>query len=179
MHQAFPHPNPALYRAQQWAFAVALVTMLISAPLLLLLGILANALLFVLSALCVVLLVFPVILGMSATPPLSLDEQGITLLPFWGKPVRVLWSQVQAYKPYSLLPFSDSELERKMLQGRKRYQAAQGMMLVVDGLPFVYRVVAYFAGEYPKGVFAVTNRTHAEYARLVQALDRHLPKAHA
>lgn len=173
--QRYDHPNPRLYRLQSLILLGLLVVMPISAALLLTLALALGAPLLALAALCVVLLIAPVVLGLLATPPLSLDEQGVTIYaPLVGERF-LAWEQIEALKPYPLLPSRDEEVERRLAQGRKRYQAAEGLMLVSAALPWPYRVVGYFVGEWPRGAVACTNRAHADYAALAKRLRQRLP----
>ncbi len=38
-----------------------------------------------------------------------------------------------------------------------------------------YRLIGFFAGFGVKPIFAATNTTHANYARLRQSIEQHLP----
>jgi hypothetical protein len=173
--QRYDPPNPRLYRLQSLILAGLLAIMPLSAALLLLLGLLLSAPLLIFAALCVVLLMAPVLLGLLATPPLSISEQGITIhAPLLGERF-LAWEQVEALKPYPLLPSRDEEVERRLAQGRMRYQVAEGLMLVSAALPWPYRVVGYFVGEWPRGAVACTNRAHADYAALAKRLRQRLP----
>lgn len=163
------HPNPLLDRVTQYGAVALVAVMLVATPLqivLLLVG--APGGLFLFTAIATLLLTPPVLLLTTATPRVTVSPDGITIQPIIWKEKFIPWSEVQALKDYPLLPPSDSEVGRKALAGRQRYRAAEGKMLVIPTLPVQYRVTGYFAGEGFTGVIALTNRTHAEYEKLIK-----------
>lgn len=166
---ASSHPplNPRAYAVSQYGAAAAIVVLIVSAPLQVGIALAApGAGMFVVTAILSLLLTLPLFLLLRATPPVVTDDTGITLSPRVGKTLRVAWDDVHDVKPYSLLPPPDSETVRRAAVGRKKYRAAEGLMLCCAGLPWPYRIVGWFAGEGFRGVFAVTNRSHAGYDAL-------------
>lgn len=167
----FPAKNPRLYQVSQLALAITSVVLLVSAPLQVILALnIAGAGMFIMTGILSLALMLPLILMSSATPPVTISREGLTVQPFLGKAVFVPWSAVKEIKPYSLMPPEDSETVRRAMVGRKKYRAASGVMLVCAGLPWQYRVVGAFAGEGFMPVVAVTNRDHADYDQFVYLL---------
>lgn len=172
--------NPRRYALGQMAAAVGALALLISAPLQLLIALsVRGAGLFAVTALLSLVLILPLLLYLRATPPATLDDAGITLTPRVGKAVHIPWKSVRAVKPYPLLPPADTETMRRAAVGRKKYVAAEGIMLTSDVLPWTYRAVGWFAGEGFRGAFAITNRTHTDYARVKAAIERAMKSASA
>jgi hypothetical protein len=167
------HPNPLLDRITQYGAIAVIVVMLVAALLQIVLAFLGVRLgaLFLPMALFVVLLTPFMLMLTTATPGITISPEGIEIQPLIWKRQFVPWSEVRAFKPYPLLPQHDSEIGRKALAGRKRYQPAQGKMLVVPRLPVQYRIVGFLAGEGWTPVIAVTNRTHQEYEKLVKKIS--------
>lgn len=166
------HPNPATYKIQQVIAAALLVVMLVAVPFQLFLALALNGILFGLTAVTLVLLAAPVLMLLSVSPPVLLLEEGLQLQPLlWGKRL-VRWHEIEAIKPYTLLPTAQHETERKALQGRKKYRPAEGNMLVIPTLPLPYRMAGFFAGE-GKPIIALTNRTHTDYEQLMARVERY------
>ena len=99
------------------------------------------------------------------------------LTPRIGRPAFVAWKAVREVKPYPLLPPTEAETLRRAIAGRKKYAAAEGLMLTSDALPWPYRAVGWFAGEGFCGAFAVTSRSHRDYSKLKAAIDRYMKAA--
>ncbi len=171
------HPNPLQDRIIQYGAVVLCVLMLASAPLqvsLTLLG--APGGLFIISAIVTVLLIPPVLMLTAATPPITIQTDGFWLEPvIWGRRF-VPWEQVAAVKPYPLLPTADGEVQRRAFVGKQNYQPAEGIMLVIPGLPLPYRIAAFFAGEGGNTIIALTNRTHTEYPKLKKKITYYVGK---
>ena len=171
----FPSLNPRLYAVGQWVAAAAAAALVISAPAQILFGLaIPGGGLFFVTALLSLALVLPLLLYLRATPPVTLDEAGITLAPGVGRQVTIPWGAIRDVKPYPLLPPPDTETMRRMVVGRKKYASAQGIMLTSDALPWPYRAVGWFAGEGFRGAFAVTNRTHANYSQAKYLVEKHM-----
>lgn len=165
--------NPRTYAAGQLVTAFAAAALLISAPVQIVAALsLRGAGLFLVTALLSVILVWPLLLYLRATPPLTIDTGGLTLTPRVGKAVTIQWGDVREVKPYPLRPSGDSESMRRAAVGRKKYSEAEGLMLTSDALPWTYKAVGWFAGEGFRGAFAVTNRSHAEYAKLKREIEK-------
>lgn len=173
----FPSLNPRLYAAGQWVAAAAAAALIISVPAQVFFGAaIPGGGLFFVTALLSLALVLPLLLYLRATPPVMLDDAGITLAPCVGRPVTIVWSAIRDVKPYPLLPPPDTESLRRIAVGRRKFVPAQGTMLTSDSLPWTYRAVGWFAGEGFRGAFAVTNRTHAEYAQFKYLIDQRFAK---
>lgn len=174
------HPplNPRAYAVAQYGASAAIAALVVSAPVQVWIALrVLGAGLFVVTALLSLLLTLPLILLLRATPPVVTDDTGITLSPRVGRTIKIAWGDVQEVKPYPLLPPADAEAVRRAAVGRKKYRAAEGIMLRSTALPWPYRVVGWFAGEGFRAVFAVTNRSHAEYDRLKKVIERSVPSA--
>jgi hypothetical protein len=166
--------SPTVYRLQQIIAALLLVVMIAAAIGLLLLAVLIPAPLMAVMAILVVALMAPVAMLLSVSPPISVDEDGLTLEPFWGKAQPIAWEDIAAMQVYPLLPQTDQEVERRLVQGRKKYRAAEGYMLLVPRLPLRYRMAGFFAGVGGQPIVAFTNRAHSDYDILLQRVRGHI-----
>lgn len=174
----FPSLHPRAYAVSQFVTAGAIAALVASVPFQVFVGATTpGAGLFVITALLSLLLIWPLLLNLRATPPVRLEDTGITLTPRVGRPVFVAWKMVREVKPYPLLPPPETETMRRAMAGRKKYAAAEGLMLTSDALPWSYRAVGWFAGEGFRGAFAVTSRSHRDYAKLRMAIERHIKAA--
>jgi hypothetical protein len=169
------HPplSPTGYRLQQIFAAILLVVMALAAGGLFILAILLTAPLMVIMSLLVIALMVPVAMLLSVSPPITVDEEGLTLEPFWGQAQQIAWEDIAAMQVYPLLPQADQEVERRLIQGRKKYRAAEGYMLLVPRLPLRYRMAGFFAGVGAQPIVAFTNRAHSDYDVLLQRVQRH------
>lgn len=167
------HPKPALERLQQYGGAALLLVILLAIPLQALLGLALGGFLFLMTALLLALLALPVVMLITVSPGVTVDDDGLHLHPRIWRARFIPWGDVLAVKDYPLLPRREQETERRLLQGKRRYQAAQGKMLIVRGLPPQYRVAGYFAGEGGQPIIALTNRSHSDYERLIKRVLRH------
>lgn len=170
------HPQPARYRLAQYAGLALLIVMLLTVPLQLVLAATVGGV-FGMTAFLTLLLAAPVVMGLSATPPVRVDAEGITIQPLIWPDRFIPWEDVLEVKDYTLLPSPNNEVGRKVMEGRKKYRAAEGKMLIVRGLPFPYYVTAFFAGERGRAIIALTNRTHSDYDRLIRTVNRYAPQA--
>lgn len=167
--------QPQLYRLTQVLTGIAMLVILLAVPFQIFLAAsLPNAPLFYLTGVLSLLLILPLMLYTLVTPPVTLTDTGLTLHPAIWPHQSIRWEQVEAIKRYPLLPPTDTETVRRAAVGRRHYQAADGLMLVVADLPFPYRAAGFFTGEGLKPVVAFTNRTHTDYERLAQTLLHHL-----
>jgi len=172
----YDHPNPLLNRMMQITVLVLLILLLLAIPALILLGLLLSAGGFYLMAVMVGLLTLPLWMTLSVTPAISLDQDGITIYPLLWKARFIPWENVESMADYPLLPTRDHEVERRVLQGRKKYRAAEGKMLRVRGLPPQYRATGVFVGEGMRPIIAVTNRTHTDYQTLIAQIEHFCPR---
>lgn len=160
------HPQPGLNRLTQIGALLLVIVMALAALGQVVLALGGLSLLFA-SALITLALIAPVIMLTTATPPVRIAPEGITLLPVVWPRRFVTWEQVAVIKDYPLLPHRDAEVGRRALQGRRGYRAPEGKMLVIPSLPFVYRFTGVFAGEGFTPVIALTNRAHRDYDVLI------------
>jgi hypothetical protein len=154
----------------QYGLAALLIALLAGAAGQALLGLLLRGALFWLTAGVLLLLVPVLLMALSVTPALTLTPEGVWIAPVIWRRRLIPWEHLREMKPYPLLPRPDQETGRRALQGRQKYHPAEGMMLIVAGLPWQYRMAGYFVGEPGRAVIAVTNRTHQDYDRLLDAL---------
>jgi hypothetical protein len=166
------HPNPTLDRITQVGGLVLAVVMIVAALGQFVLAF-AGLPLFLFSGIVTLLLIAPVMLLISATPAVTVSNEGITIQPRVWRDCFFRWDQVRAVKPYPLLPPKDAEVNRRTLEGKRRYRAAEGVMLIIPALPLQYRFTGLFAGEGFTGVVAVTNRTHTDYDSLLRQITTH------
>ncbi len=153
----------------QYGALVFILVIVIAALLQVLLALLVvpGGLMFI-TAVLTVLLALPVLMLLTATPPVTVNQEGIHIEPAVWPARFVRWEAVTAVKDYPLLPTPDAEVGRRTLLGRRKYRPAEGIMLVIPGLPVQYRVAGFFAGERGAPVIALTSRTHTEYDKLVK-----------
>lgn len=176
MQSTHLHPNPAIQRWTHYVIATAMLVIVAAVPMQVALALLIpGAPLFYVTAVLTLLLLLPLLMQSAAAPAVTISEEGITLQPILWKAQFVPWSAVHAIKPYPLLPPPDGETIRKVMVGRKSYRPAQGIMLVIPGLPLPYRATGFFTGEGFTSVVAFTNRTHQQYDQLVYNIRHYCP----
>lgn len=172
----FQHPNPGYNRLVQRLTLILGIVMAVSAVLLIVMGAALAArgfCLLIFGGIFLLALTPLVWMQTASAPAVSISDHGLTLMPvIWPAQV-ITWDEIEAIKPYALLPPSESEFGRRAMVGRKKYKPAAGYMLIVPSLPLVYRLHGLFTGEGWKGVVAVTNRAHAEYEPLIRTLRHH------
>ena len=178
MRSTHDHPNPFLNRVSQYGALVLLAVMLLGAAGLILIGLFDTRLLLLAPAGLIVLALAPAVLMVTTiSPALTVDADGLTIRPVSWKPVQVRWDAVTRFEEYPLLPAADSEMGRRALTGRKRYRAAEGKMLVIPSLPAIYKVNGLFCGRGLTPVVAFTNRSHADYDKLLKKVTVYLEAA--
>ncbi|XWX02935.1 hypothetical protein VZO05_10515 [Aggregatilineales bacterium SYSU G02658] len=165
------HPTPPRYRLEQRLLMALLLAVVAGAVGQLMLALLLRSLLFGLGALTLLAFAPFILMALSVAPPLTVTADGLLIRPHWWREQLIPWGDVLAMRPYPLLPRPDQETERRALQGRKRYRAAEGWMLIVHGLPWQYRMAGFFAGAGGQPIIAITNRTHSGYDALVRQVQ--------
>lgn len=165
----FDHPSPRFDFFVQiiCALMVAAMVVLIIAqiPLVLIAGFpLLLSLLVVIT--CLGLIPF-MLLPTISSPAVTVSREGIELHPRLWRGRFVPWSEISAVKRYPLMPSKGSERTRELLVGRRKYTVMDGVMLLIPTLPFVFRFHGLLVSEGFTGVIALTNRTHANYDRLI------------
>lgn len=174
-----PHPRQFTDRVSQFVALGAIIVLLISIPFQIFFG-LAGGGLFFMSAFFSGLMILPLLMATVITPAIQVDGDGLTLMPIIWKPHHVAWSDIRAVKHYPLLPPADAEITRKIAIGKAKYAPANGVMLVIPKLPWMYRIGGFFAGEKRQPIIAITNRAHSRYDELVYAILEHTdPAIHA
>jgi len=174
----YHHPKQNVHRLSQWLIFILIWVVLLAVPLQVVIAIIyPPAVLFYLSALITLTLIAPLILFLTATPTVSVDEQGITVHPFIGKAHQIDWEHITDIKEYPLLPRRGQEVNKRLIVGRKQYKQAEGIMLITPKLPLLYMVSGFFVGEYGRKIIAVTNRTHVDYDHLSKHVKKYVGKA--
>jgi hypothetical protein len=143
--------------------------LVISIPFQFFLG-LAGGTLFFLAIVFSLLLTLPLLMTTVIAPTIQIDANGFTLKPIFWKKQTVKWADITAVKPYPLLPPSDAEVTRRIAVGRVKYAPANGIMLTIPKLSWMYRIGGFFAGEKRQPIIAITNRAHSRYDELVYAI---------
>ena len=174
----YNHPKQTIHRLAQWLVFILIWITLLTVPLQVTIAIIyPPAILFYLSAIVTLLLIAPLLLFLTSTPTVSVDEQGITVHPFIGRAHRIDWEHIREVKEYPLLPRQGQEVNKRLLMGRKQYKEAAGIMLISPQLPLLYYVGGFFVGEYGRKMIALTNRTHIEYDTLNKQVRKYTKKA--
>lgn len=160
------HPNMSIYKVQQIALIGILILAVIASALLLVVAVMLSAPLFIIMSVLVLLLAMPLLMALVNTPPVTIREEGLLLERFIGGNHLIIWDDIEAIEPYPLLPQADQEILKQYFVGRKKYRAAEGIMLIVPSLPLPYRIAGILAAAERKPVIALTNRAHGDYYRL-------------
>lgn len=167
------HPNRFIYLAQQISLTILFALTVFAALMLIAVAVLLSAPLFILMSGIVLFLSLFVVMGMVNTPPIIITDEGIILKRFIGGDRLILWQEIKEVAPYPLLPQANQEILKQYLIGRNKYRAAEGLMLIVPSLPFVYRIASVLAGEKGAPIVAFTNRAHRDYDILNQRILHH------
>ena len=168
MNTHHTHPRPLLdilTQSAAVAFVVLALILLIVQLSLILSG--QSPLLIFFTSITLVILIAPALWLTAAAPPVTLLQHGLRLQPRLWRSTEVVWGDIDAVKPYPLLPDKQGEGVRRVLMGRQKYQSAKGYMLIIPSLSWQYRFTGFFAGEGFTPVIALTNRTHTDYATLI------------
>ena len=168
----YTHPHPQWNRIKQIGYLLLLGGILIAVLACLYLGLALSSLWFWVIAVLFGLMATPPLMGLYTSPTITLTPDGMELTPRFGYRHVLGWDDVEAIKPFPLLPRPEQEIVYRLVLGKKRYEPAEGMMLVSTQLPWVYRVAGFFAGERGKGVIALTNRSHQRYQTLVKQIEK-------
>jgi hypothetical protein len=172
--RTFSHKNPLLHRIRQTGLLLLTGLIPLAAVGLVIIAVILPAPLFVLMAILLLLLMTPALMQLHMTPAVTLDNDGLTITPFIGSEAHIPWHRVAALRVYPLLPSPNQEVIYRLIAGRNNYEEADGLMLVIPGLGWRYRIGGWFAGANTRPVIAVTNRTHADYDALKRRLLHHL-----
>jgi len=172
-----PHPQSALNIATQYGGLIAAGALLVAAPVFLLLPLLGAPSGFIVAAPLVTLLAMPLLMLTAYAPAVSVDDAGITLHPAVWRERTIPWDAITAVAVFPLLPSEDAEVTRRYAVGRKNYRVAEGIMLVIPGLPPQYRIVGFLAGTRSQPTIALTNRAHQDYDTLLRKVLAATPAA--
>ena len=165
--------QPQRYRMVQGLTMLLVALLLVLALMLLVAGILLQGILTVLTAVCITLLATPLVLKLRVTPPVVVDDAGITLQPFIGSEQFVAWQDIVRVSDYALLPTPNQEVMQRALIGRKKYRPAQGITIQARTLPWPYRIVGWYALGRAVPAFALSNRHHENYTTLHDRIHQH------
>lgn len=171
------HPNINLYKLQQAILSTLIVLALFGAVMFIIIALLLPAPLFIFMGILVLLLAIPLFMGLLNTPPVTISDEGLTIQSFMGRDYAIAWDDIQNVSDYPLLPQANQEILKQYLVGRKKYRPAEGIMLVIPRLPFLYRFAGFLAGENGAPIIAFTNRTHTDYDTLKQRILSYTPPA--
>lgn len=175
MHSVHKHPAPQSNRMTQYILAAAMLLVILAVPAQIALGaLIRDGSLFIVTGLITSLLLLPLLMATTATPPVVVGDDGLMVQPVLWKAQFVAWDAIQEVRPYPLLPPTDSETLRKGFVGRRNYQPADGKMLLIPTLPVYYRVTGFFAGAGWTPVIALTNRSHTNYDTLIKQVTRRI-----
>lgn len=178
--RTYAHPKPFIDRVSQVVALIGAALLAISAPLFVLLPLTGAPGGFALIAVVVLLLALPLVMLTVTAPAVTVSDSGLTLHPVVWRDQAISWDSIQSVQVYPLLPSADSEVTRRVAVGKRHYRPADGIMLVIPGLPWQYRIAGAFAGVGMKPVIALTNRAHSDYDRLVRiVLNSTDPACHA
>jgi hypothetical protein len=169
----FGHPHPAAQRWQQRAAFALTVVLLLAALACAGLALAFGLPLMILAAVFLVGLGMAALLPTVSAPAVTIADEALTVQPLLWRETRARWADVRL-REYTMLPPAGAEVGRKALVGRGRYRPAEGVLLIVPGLPAVFRVHGFFAGVGFMPAIALTNRTHAQYDRLLREVKTRL-----
>ena len=173
MASTHTHPHPLTDRIAQYGGILLVAVMLFAAAGQLVIALTGQPF-FLFNTVITLLLIAPVMMLTSATPAVTVTPEGITIQPHVWRERFVPWADVRAIRNYPLLPPKDAEVLRALLQGRSRYHAAEGKMLIIPSLPLPYRCTGLFAGAGFTGVIGLTNRTHTDYDALIRQVEKYV-----
>ena len=164
------HPNSTLYKLQQGILSTLIVLAAFGAVMFVIIAFILPAPLFVVMAILILLLSVPLFMGLLNTPPIVISDEGVTIQGFMGRETQIEWHEIQGVNDYPLLPQANQEIIKQYLVGRKKYRAAEGIMLIIPSLPVLYRFAGFLAGEGGQPIIALTNRQHTDYDILKQRI---------
>ncbi|MAU11560.1 MAG: hypothetical protein CL607_17180 [Anaerolineaceae bacterium] len=170
------YPSPWQMRLQYIIVQIGLILLLASLPLLVLIAIAFNGPFLLMALPLLGFFLLPLLHNLSATPAVSVDDEGLRLRPAFSPERHVPWDAIAEIRDYPLLPTENHETLRKfVIEGRKQYRAPRGIMLIIPGLGWRYRATGLFAGANGRPVIAFTSRSHTDYDVLMARLEQSLP----
>ncbi len=174
MHTRHDHPSPAFDRLTQYgALAFLALALLLLASQIALAAAGVALISIALTAITLLALLPGALWLTTATPPVEIDADGLTVAPLIWPRQRIVWTAVRAVMAYPLLPEPQSERVRQALVGRRKYRPAQGLLLLIPSLPWYYRFTGFFSGQGFTPAIALTNRTHRDYDALIDSVRAH------
>lgn len=173
----FTHPNSRVQALQERGGA-ALASVMLLASLIAFLLALSNPRLILMfgAGLTLLALTAPVVMLTAASPAIEITDDALILRPLVWRRRALPWGSIRAIKPHPLLPLPESETARRRLVGRRKYQPARGMLIVIPSLPLQYRILGLFSGEGFTGAIAITSRTHNDYDAAISAIRDHMER---
>ncbi|GAB5491134.1 MAG: hypothetical protein Phog2KO_13490 [Phototrophicaceae bacterium] len=173
------HPNSTIYKLQQGILSILIALAGFGAVMFVVIAVVLPAPLFIVMGILVLLLSVPLFMGLLNTPPVIISDEGLLIQGFMGRETQIAWHEIEGVSDYPLLPQANQEILKQYLVGRKKYRAAEGIMLIIPSLPVLYRFAGFLAGEGGQPIIAFTNRKHTDYAILKQRiLDNTDPANH-
>lgn len=173
------HLHPRLDRLTQTAALALAVVMTLAALAQVGIALAAGLPLFLATALLTLGLVPIALIPTTIAPTVTVSDEGLTIAPLFWRRQSVPWAAVGALKPNPLLPPANTETGRRLISGRRHYEPARGVIVVLPNLPPQYRIVGFFAGEGFTSVITLGSRTHTAYDTLLASIERQLRQAEA
>lgn len=164
-----PHPQPGLRRVTGWLIAAGLLGIVAGVVGLLALAIGYRLPLLPLAAIFLATLAAPLLLLSVLHPQVTVYEQGLWLKPLLWRGSWVTWSALAGLHDHTLIQRGQ----------RTRWDRARdGHLITVAGaLPPMYAIVGLMAGLGVRRAFGVATHSHRDYAALLGAIRRNLPRA--
>lgn len=168
MISSHPHPKPRYRHLVGWLAGAGLMGVVVGTVGLLVVGIGYGLPLMVLMVPFLWGTGAPLLLLTSLHPVITVEEDGLCLKPLFFPASFVSWETIIEMTDHRLLKPLDNTR-----RGRQR-KPVKGQMLLVERLPFHYRVVGAFAGYGFRPVFAISDRTHTDYEKLRREIKKNL-----
>ncbi|GAB1422033.1 hypothetical protein MASR2M15_22400 [Anaerolineales bacterium] len=165
---------PRAKRIQQYFILGLMLLILLASVLLIGMGLIIGLPLFLLGGFLILLLLLPLFKSTITSPPYELNDQGFYLRPILWPDHFVRWDSVKATHDDNLLPSRGAEVMKRLAQGKK-YQEAEGFVLLCPTLPFYYRLNGWMAGEGWQPLIAISNHSHEAYQQLKKDVEQALP----
>lgn len=171
------HPNPIQYRLQQTILTIVVVFAIFGAIMLFIIALIVGLPLFAIMSILVIVLAAPALMGIINTPPVIANKTGLTIQTWRGREQHIAWDDITHITDYPLLPLPEHEIVKQWLVGRKKYRAAEGILLVIPSLGLPYRIAGFLAGQQSQPIIAFTNRNHTDYHQLKDKIEHYAPHA--
>ena len=164
------HPRPRLRRLTAWLLALGLGGTVFGALGLLVLGVAYRMPFLLLATPFLVVLGGPLVQLAVMHPRIRVYERGLWLKPLLWPPSWVDWDAIVSVEKHTLI--------RRGVQKKGQREHFGQLVVVRDGLPWPYRVVAGMAGlGWGKRAFGISTYGHTDYKTLLNAIQRHKGRA--